>query len=395
MKNLIFTIVFMSILQACTERQEKNSIDFYSNIKKLVSTKKRTSAHIRIDTIWVENKSTISGDGFWKMKNDTLYYFDRLLGTVNVFSEKGNYLWAGLGLGRSPGEVLEEIGTACPFNNGWFITEVYNVYQFNSQFNNKKMKFLIDFGEDFASRKKELYANPDPTKDIELYVPAYAFPQMKQMEDNTILMKVSCEYPDFFSKEYYEQSAIMAEYDFNKGTITKLMGRYSPVYKDKIVAPFASHYYTPYKNGQYLLSFSIDHNIYIANENFEPKQSFGIKGDFLNDNYIQKKGMSYSEIQDELNNKAYYTSIYYSKPNDLTFRVYKTGRNNSPEESGEIKNPSRMQIYRGTDLLRDVPVPEKFEIIDYIAPYYYADGNSILGAKRDSLGVYKFKINMN
>jgi len=209
-----------------------------------------------------------------------------------------------------------------------------------------------------------------------------------------LLIKVSCEYPDLFEKKYYEQSAIMAEYNFEKGTITKLMGRYSPAYKDKIVPAFASHYYSPYKNGQYLLTFAIDHKIYITNKDFEPIKAFGLKGHFLNEDYIEKTDMTYHEIQDELNTKAFYTSIYYSKDLNITFRIYKTGLANSANDIQENLNPSRMQIYQGTDLIGDIVVPENFEIIGYKAPYFYADGYEKTGEETDSLGVYRFMVDL-
>jgi hypothetical protein len=394
MKTTVFIILLALIIQGCSKPLKKDSAELYSNIENITSKKHATTIDITLDTIIVDNQFSTSGDGFWRIRNDTLYFFDRVMGEVSVFDKNGKFLWDGLGLGRGPGEVLEEIGNVCPFKDGWFLTEVYNVYHFNSNFGNKKMKFLIDFGDDFESRRQELYANPNPMKDIELYVPAYENPQMHQLDGNTVLLKVSCEYPDYAQKEYYDQSAIMAEYDFEKGTITKLMARYSPAYKDKIVPAFASHYYSPYKNGQYLLTFAIDHKIYITNEDFEPKTAFGLKGQFLNEDYIQKAEMSYPEMLKELENKAYYTSIYHSEPHNLTFRVYKTGQNNKTKNAETTTNPSRMQIYQGTDLIGDISVPDNFEIINYKAPYYYADGYEKIGEERDYLGVYRFKVDM-
>lgn len=392
MKAKIFSIIILFLLQACTNLQEKSSTELYSNVQAIPSNKITADVNITLDTIIVDSQLSTSGDGFWRVKNDTLYFFDRIMGEVSVFDDKGKFLWNGLGLGRGPGEVLEEIGNVCPFNEGWLITEVYNVYRFDSHFGNKKMKFLIDYGDDFNSRKEKLYANPNPSKDIELYVPAYVYPQMHQIAKDKFLMKVSCEYPDFFKPEYYDQSAIMAEYNFEKGTITKLMGRYPPVYQNKIVAPFASHYYSPYKENQYLLSFAIDHKIYITNDSFEPIKAFGQKGAFINNDYSENNNMGYHEIQSELNKKAHYTSIYYCDNLDITFRMYKTGQATSEKESEENFNPSRMQIFKGTDLIGDIAIPENFEIIYYNTPYFYADGYIKIGEDRDSLGVFRFTI---
>jgi len=39
-------------------------------------------------------------------------------------------------------------------------------------------------------------------------------------------------------------------------------------------------------------------------------------------------------------------------------------------------------------------VPDNFEIINYKAPYFYADGYEKIGEERDYLGVYRFKVDM-
>ncbi len=366
----------------------------YENAKEIVSNKKIELSHIHVDTIVVNNPYSLSGDGFWKINGDSLYYFDRLLAVVDTYDKNGEFHSRRLGIGRGPGEVMEEIGTVCQVNEKWLLTEIYNIYQFSTYFSDKKMKFLFHFGEDIEERKQDLYANPDPREDIELYVPAYSMPQMNHLLDTRVLMKVSCEYPDFLEKEYYSSSALVAEYDFEEGSITKLMGKYPPCYQREKGAPaFANHYYSKYKNGKYLLSFALDKNIYICNNTFEPISAFGIKGDIQNEDYnlidFQSGGVESYNFQEERDRKGFYTSLYYYAEEDLTFRVYKTG---TKDEATLSHNPSRMQLYRGTELIGDVKVPDNFEIIAYQAPYFYADGLHEIGEDKDVIGIFKFKL---
>src|SRR5690554_5131108 len=118
MKAKIFSIIILFLLQACTNLQEKSSTELYSNVQAIPSNKITAVVNITLDTIIVDSQLSTSGDGFWRVKNDTLYFFDRIMGEVSVFDDKGKFLWNGLGLGRGPGEVLEEIGNVCPFNEG-------------------------------------------------------------------------------------------------------------------------------------------------------------------------------------------------------------------------------------------------------------------------------------
>jgi hypothetical protein len=92
--------------------------------------------------------------------------------------------------------------------------------------------------------------------------------------------------------------------------------------------------------------------------------------------------------------RCYYTSIYYCKEKDLTLRIYKTGikEDNIPDDLSEVTNPSRMQIYKGIDLIGDISVPEHFEIIGYKAPWFFADGYFNIKEDYDIVGFYKFNI---
>ena len=392
--------IIIAITTACNKPENKNAIDTYKDISIITTRKNKQISSIIIDTIFTNKKLSHSGDGFWKMRNDTFYYFDRTLAVVDMYNQNGIFQKRALGIGKGPGEVIEEICAVCNFNKGWLLTEVYNVYNFSRQFNDKKMRLLFKITENIEQRKGDLRKNPHPNKDFELYVPAYNYPQISQIDKNTVLMKVSCEYPDFMKQQYYNESAIVATYNFDKGTLTKLMGRYPPCYQKQRIAPaFSNYYYSSYKNNKYLLSFGIDSLIYICNNSFVPQKAFSISGDIVNDNYytIDTRENGHHErinFFKELKTKGYYTSIYYCKQKDITFRVYKTGikKDNIPDNLSEAVNPSRMQIYKGFTLIGDVPVPENFEIIGYNAPWFFADGYFDAKEDYDIIGFYKFKL---
>lgn len=398
MKKII-TILLITLCISCNVSNNENNNDLYSDITVLNSGQDIIINTLQFDTIKTNTSFTYSGDAFWKLRDDSLYYFDRLLGTVDIFNLNGEFMKRALGIGKGPNEVMEEIGTVCDFHKGWLLVAIYNVFQFSRSFNDKKTKFLLSISNDWGKKKQDLQNNPNPTEDIELYVPAYINPQMTFLNNQSVIMKVSCEYPDFREKKYYTESAIVAEYNFEKGTLTKLMGKYPPSYKtENYTTAFANHYYSKYKEDTYLLSFGIDPLIYICDDSFKPQKAFGLCGKMINVNYDTKNSNNKTNNHDfkkERIIRGYYTSIYYCKEKDLTFRIYKTGikEDNIPDDLSEVTNPSRMQIYKGTDLIGDVSVPELFEIISYKAPYYFSDGYLKIEEDYDIIGFYKFKIN--
>lgn len=396
----ILVILFI-VLFACDNKTPYNEYSkAYNNVEKHLTDKRTVIKQLKIDTIKVDKTLTSSGEGFWRMNNKLFFFFDKILGTVDVYDKKGMFQRRALGIGKGPGEVIEEIGTVCSFDNDWLIAHIYQLCKYTKNFQNKKMRFLFKWDDNFEKKKQNIMKDPDPSRYIEVYVPAYDYPQMVDLGGQKVLMKVSCEYPDYKTLLYYQKSALVAIYDFEQGTLTKLLGRYSPCYQNDLIAPaFSNHYFTPYKNGHYLLSFGLDSLIYICNNAFVPQKAFGIKGNLINEDYYKinaknNETFSWKLLPDERATKGFYTSIYYCKEKDLTFRVYKTGikEDNIPDDLTEETNPSRMQIYKGTDLIGDVPVPDKFEIIGYKAPWFFVDGYFKIEEDYDIIGFYKFKI---
>lgn len=385
-----FSILLVFIISGCS-----NDVDpyqkAYENVE-LVNTKCLIELDkIKIDTVVVDKVLSISGEGFWKKKDNFFYYFDKLLGTVDCYDIDGHFIKRAMGIGKGPGEVLEEIGTICRFKEGWLLAHVYHLSLFSETLDSKETKYLFKFDADFENKKKSIMKDPHPSEDIEVYVPAYDYPQMIFNKEESVLLKVSCEYPDYNEKLYYKESTLIANYDFSKGTITKLMGRYSPVYQKTIKYPaFAHHYFSKYEHDKYLLNFGIDSLIYVCDENFIPQKAFGRKAKFVDCNYVQKNKFEWKDIEKERSEKGYYVSIFYCKEKDVVFRVYKTGlKDNGIKEGG---NPTRMQIYKGKALIGDVSVPDNFEIIAYDAPYFYCDGYTEIGEDYDKIGIYRFKL---
>ena len=392
-KTFFYLILFFSVsCQTNTSNEDK-----YLNLSLLDSKSKTQLNKIEIDTIFADFSFTYSGDIFWKLRDDSLYLFDRLMGTVDIYNKQGVFSRRTLGIGRGPGEVMEQIGTVCNFGKGWLLVDDYVMYYFSRDFDNKIIKNLFALDDSFAARRGSILKNPDPAKDIELYIPAYYVrPQMSLLKDGTILIKVSCDHPDYKERKYYRESAIIAKYNYDKGTISKLMGRYPPSYRTEYyTVAFPDHYYSGYKNGQFLLNFEIDSLIYVCDNNFDPQNAFGLSGEMINTDYklTNSDGPTEINFQKEESVRGYYMTVYYSPNTDITLRTYKTGIKNE-SEAGKTNNPSRMQIYKGIDLVGDVPIPDNFEIIGYEHPYFYADGYFEIGEEKDKVGIYKFKLEL-
>ncbi len=404
MKNTYIFLFSLILFIACKPgNSPEQSQDSYKHIDQHDSKDLKQITHLPIDTILMQHDIITSGDGFWKIHENAFFFFDRTLATVLIFDQEGTFQKKALGIGRGPAEVLEEIGTVCRSNEGWLLAEVIYMHRFSDDFDNKKTNFFISWNENVASKRETIMESDNPTKYPEVYLPAYDFPQMMQIEDQKALIKISCEYPDFYEPLYYK-SALVGEYCFEKGTLTKLMGRYPPCYQNEEFAPaFDNHYFSPYKNGQYLLSFALDPQIYICDQELNPKKAFGKEANFQNTNYILTNAKDNASIDYNINVllrerkiRGYNTSVFYCPEEDLIFRVYKTGLESKeiPEDLYGINNPSRMQIYKGLDVIGDVAVPHNFEILAYKAPYFYADGLLEVGDEKDKIGVYRFELEL-
>ena len=136
-------------------------------------------------------------------------------------------------------------------------------------------------------------------------------------------------------------------------------------------------------NGNFYLSFECDSLIYVYDNRYTIKYSFGFEGIGMNLDYLTlRPGKEYVEqCSQERKNKGYYTSI--KKIGDNLFRTYKTGNNADYE---------RLQIYQNRTLVGDVEVPNGFRVMGYLAPYFYS--HIIADEDRETLTMYKFALEL-
>jgi hypothetical protein len=112
----------------------------------------------------------------------------------------------------------------------------------------------------------------------------------------------------------------------------------------------------------------------------------------MNQKYIETTTLKESNrvVFQERVRKGFYSDITRIESVDLTFRCYTTGNSQTDVFDNDYSNNRRMQIYKKTELVADIKVPNRFKIIGYDDSFIYADG--IIDTSSEKIAFFKFKI---
>lgn len=151
-------------------------------------------------------------------------------------------------------------------------------------------------------------------------------------------------------------------------------------YVEEKYSSFFAYNYMSIKNDSLYVTYSADSFIYVYDKDNNLSHKFGVSGPDMKNSYLLAKSLNFYMDNFKMAHKNYgfYTSIYVDE--DYVFRSY-------TKNKGEIGG---LQIYKNEDLIYDIEVPKKFNVIGKINDCYYADG--IVDEEKNILGVFKFEI---
>ncbi len=366
----LYTAMLLPFLTSCGSGDENNALfGKLDNKAKDLSINILSLESFELDTLqYALTSSNIVGDRVVvvDLMSSFLYTFDK---DLNLESRK-------LGSGGASNEIpLQFIVTYCLSHNGNYFFVDTNNHLFVYDSNCMKVdafSFLNNHINSEADDVAQRYA---------FYVLNYSDPIVKEY-DNKLFFSVAggdASY-NISNVDYYKDTRIIMSVDAQDGSPEGLFGRMSP--EAKYMSAFLTHQFDIDKdNGDFYISYQCDSLIYVYSKDYTPIKSFGYNGVGMNQDYAQLTiGPEYKdELQKEMESKGYYSSV--AVVGDYVFRSYKTGGNDKAD---------RLQIYRDEVLVGDVEVPVDFEVIGYIAPYYYS--SVVVDMDSGKAELFRFKL---
>ncbi len=344
---------------------------------------------IDIDTLFL-SEIPFTEEGFFRIRQDTLIYFDYKYLTASTFNKEGDFIQSHLGRGNGPKEITSfQYHGFNPKGESVFLGLSYDISFFTKNWEKAQLTQYLDW-----KRENKTYQESDLDQ-IGMY--SFNFPNdpysSKYLPVNSkdefymslwISPGVSQTFHSYEGNiEYFKKSKAIGLADVKTGKVLKVFGNKPTQYLDFKTTPLFDFFNYDLRNDSLFVAFAVTDLIQVYDANQELAYEFGVKGTDMNQNY---EGVSDIETAEkiwrkEFQSKGFYYHLYASEDGKV-FRSY-------------TKNDSLggLQIYDGKQLIADVTVPKRFSIIGKIGDFYYADG--LISEESDQLGIYRFKIPEN
>lgn len=384
-KTLIVIQIFIFAL-GCSEKQQGVSLtSLYVEPMIFIDTL------VNIEKIEFTGTVQLFGKGFFQIEGNSILFLDRLGMKVLEFDNNGKFQKTILENGEGPAEIPKFQSYTSDGEFRYFL-DGYTLMVYDKN-NELVSRSVLNFHH--QSSLKEIEGNPNPD-DAGIYEVKYWENQLEVI-DGYLYTKIESSNPKFnfvMNSEYYRNSYLYAKVDPKSGKVLSLFGKHPPVYQRYNQLPHFDYYYHDRHEDQIYISFEPDSLIYVLDQDFEAKESFGNSGKGMDQSYREVSTVEDWEDYWRINRaqKGFYKHIKFFSEEDLLFRTYTLG---NPDilayEYGD--NPQRMQIYKGKQLVGDVSVPNFFKIIGKIGDFYYADG-SAENPDNEELILYRFKLDV-
>ncbi len=344
--------------------------------------------HINVEALPLEVENT-SYVGKFKVLRDRLIFIDQISSQAREFDLSGKEIGTYLGTGDHPTRVGAAYDVV-PYgpNEDFIVIDDFVIHHFLN-FNQKLGHFTYDFGMGVKS-KEELLANP-AGEEPAIYYPEFYdgilnFNSVCVIDDSYFIPFVT-EHPSlnaYMHSSFYTSTSSIAKFSIANNKLEKMGGEWPGVYLDHKYIPNLTYLSLTTDGINLYVGYMADYKITVYDKDLKKLKSFGISGKEMNLNYRTTTFFEEAQINNwkDLAEQSVYGSLYVD--NSYIFRVY--------YPNGYEGNNTRMQIYNlSYDLLGDVEVPSRFNVIGKIGDYYFADG--LIEEQDEELSIYKFKLN--
>ncbi len=346
-----------------------------------------TLEQISPDTLMLQ-PNAFSGEGFFRLSGNSIYFFDKIFFTVTEFDTAGTLLTTHLGRGTGPQEILEfEWANILPDGRLVFTNSNYMLLTYSPGFEFKN-KAVLDFGTE-----NRVYDDTDVQN-----TGAYRRDYMISLYGNdwlaangnyvflpvTINDRINKSLGYFKNyQEYIKQTRILSRVNLATGHVEFIFGRHDRVYLQK---PTVVHDFVvaDIKADKLFTTQAAAEKIVVYNLSGKAEYTFGRAGKDMRTDYVYTASFDETaeKIRDLNRQYGFYYHLYADTGTNLVFRSYSRGNSST----------GGLQIYRGTTLIADVDVPLRFNVVGRIGHYYYADG--LVEEEPEKLGIYRFRLEL-
>lgn len=376
----LFTLLCFNLISC----NDSTFVDEYINLQH-TGEKNVQITELPLDTIYIDASLT-SLEGEWHLKDNKLYFIDKVLIGVNIFNLNGQYIGRQIERGRGPNEILQPMLASSFSKDGDFvgIDQGWVVSLFNEQFKKEKSYRLFEDIDGDKQVWEDLLQHPNPNE-FRMYEFFINTPGIRFWKDQ-IIIPIITEHIDYngFYKNANAQDFWLKSYNFltidiqNRKT-KKLFGHYPPIFRERNIPVFSLLYFD-IENENIYCSYRADSLIYIRNNKGELVKSIGYAASSINGNYPDTETFEdYSKHRRE-HEKQYGFYKQIKVVNKYLFRSYK--------KDGELGYG--LQIYKNDNLIGDINFVEEVNMIGYSDGFYYG----VLPVDIDSelFRIIKFKL---
>jgi hypothetical protein len=374
MRNFYPVLLLLSLVVSCNQATQEplyfNEVDISYKISEL-------------DTLSIKLE-VFSEDGFFRVSNGKLFYFDPIFSNVYELDSNGFVVKEFLGKGDGPQEIRQDYVWHTFTNEGEsiFLGRQSDIHVFDNEFNRKEDFMYVKNQTQAQYRNPRSYDEGMYSLDI-IYGNAFlSSSTLTILQDSIVVVPVRIlerVNPDFnmTTKEYYSSSNTLGVININSGKFERTFGNWPLEYKDRIL-PSYDNKFTTNKNDTILVSYNASHRIqaYSSYPELTLLYEFGVKQDKLMSNYIDFK--SQNDRKDE---SGFYSHIYYNAEDNIIFRSY---INDKSSLVGGV------QMYKDKKLIGDQQTLGRFNVLGKLEGYYYAEGT--FNEEKEQLQIFKFKI---
>lgn len=379
MKYVLFA-TFICLIIGCSESISDTKVDWNLPI---LTTNSPIPKNYKLDSLILDTVS-ISSSGTLSVLKNKIAFIDHEFCWFILFDTTGKFISRKIGQGDGVNQLpCKKISNYVSRPNGdhIFLGPTWDVYIFDSSFK-KKSDYLINWHP--KGNKEFILQHPDPADPI-MYSITYGI-QPIRADNNFIFIPIFSQHKLFFPavKNYADEARIFGKLDINKGDVSQLFGRLSPIYRHNLsTRTFPYPIYDLKDEAEMIISFPVDSLIYISDKSFHIKSAFGRMGRNMDTNYESTNDYNKFNItwRKEFSSKGTFTGIDYISEQNIILRTY--------HKNGNSKYDG-LQIYKNKTLISDIDIPVNIKYVGYIAPYaYFSTGPDDIGS---TLKLYKIKL---
>ena len=329
------------------------------------------------DTLRLDAGNT-SLEGQWHMRDSLIYFVDKYVVGVKIYSAEGQYEGSRIIQGRGPDEMLSTAWcSAIDQYNQTFVFQDKNcalqIYSSDGEHKilDTRSAWFTQLGDNFGEYEWwKLKQKPDP-EIPQMYEYRYECDRMHSYK-SSIILPITTEHIDYngFEKsarasEYWRDSYIFITFNAEDIADTKhLFGHYPPVYHKKNIPAFSEYDFCFLDNERLLVSFAADPDMYIMKLDGTVENSDGFADKNISCDYPQTRTFKEYEENVSAHREKY---GYYGRLSHCGGFIFRTCRC----DSGIWK----LQVYDEStfDMVGNIELGIKpLEIIGFYDDYFYA-----------------------